>query len=117
MRGLSEGSFGFVIAYLVPGLVGLSVVSDFLPAVEPWLRGGDNPPTVGGFLYGTLAALASGLTISAIRWLTLDQLHHLCHRHRTNRDRSVVRWIVGTGRWQDFNRLQTVLQFNRVACH
>ena len=77
MRDLSEGSFGFVIAYLVPGLVGLSIASDFLPGVESWLRGGDNAPSVGGFFYGTLAALASGLTIGAIRWLTLDQLHHL----------------------------------------
>jgi hypothetical protein len=76
MQRVSQGSFGFVIAYLVPGLVALSIAADFLPAVESWLSGGEDAPSVGGFLYGTLAALGSGLTISALRWLTLDQLHH-----------------------------------------
>ena len=77
MRGLTEASFGVVIAYLVPGLVALSTVSELLPTVENWLGVHDENASVGGFLYGTLAALASGLTLSAIRWLTLDQLHHV----------------------------------------
>jgi len=72
--GIIRGEFWF--RDRVPG-VGLSIVSDFLPAVETWLGAGDDSPSVGGFLYGTLAALGSGLTISAIRWLTLDQFHHL----------------------------------------
>ncbi len=77
MRGLTEASFGVVIAYLVPGLVALSAVSEWLPTVESWLGNQSENASMGGFLYGTLAALASGLTLSAIRWLTLDQLHHV----------------------------------------
>lgn len=77
MRGLTADSFGVVIAYLVPGLVALSVVAELLPTVENWLGVQGENASVGGFLYGTLAALASGLTLSAIRWLTLDQLHHV----------------------------------------
>lgn len=33
-------------------------------------------PTVGGFLYVTLASVAAGLTASTVRWLALDTLHH-----------------------------------------
>ena len=32
-------------------------------------------PTVGGFLYVTVASIAVGMTLSAIRWLTIDAIH------------------------------------------
>lgn len=75
LRGLTEGSFGIVIAYLVPGLVALTAMSDFLPAAESWLGLHADAPTVGGFLYGTLGSIGTGLTLSAVRWMTLDRVH------------------------------------------
>ena len=34
-------------------------------------------PTIGGFLYLTVASLAAGMTVSAIRWAVVDTLHSL----------------------------------------
>jgi hypothetical protein len=69
--------FGLIIAYLLPGftvLIGASYVS---PTVQVWLgTATEQAPTLGGFLYTTIAAIAAGLTVSAIRWLLLDTLHH-----------------------------------------
>jgi len=76
VQKVGDGSFGFVIAYLVPGLVALSAISDFLPSVDAWFGFGSSAPTVGGFLYGTLGSIATGLTLSAIRSMTLDRIHH-----------------------------------------
>jgi hypothetical protein len=77
VRELTDGSFGVVIAYLVPGLVALSAVSDYVPVVDTWLGVPANSAlTVGGFLYGTLGATGAGLTLNAVRWLALDRLHH-----------------------------------------
>ena len=33
-------------------------------------------PTVAGFMYVTLASLAAGVTVSAVRWAIIDHLHH-----------------------------------------
>jgi hypothetical protein len=34
-------------------------------------------PTIGGFLYLTVASLAAGMTVSAVRWTLVDSLHRL----------------------------------------
>lgn len=54
----------------------MSIVSEFIPPIELWLGRAPDSPTIGGFLYGTLGALGTGLTLNAVRWLTLDRLHH-----------------------------------------
>lgn len=77
MKGVSSDSFGLAIAYLVPGLVGMTILAQFIPEIAMWLGVRRFPgPTVGGFLYGTLGAMGTGLTLNALRWMTLDQLHH-----------------------------------------
>src|SRR5205085_10439214 len=35
-----------------------------------------DPPTVGGFLFVTVASIGVGLTVSTLRWLLIDTLHH-----------------------------------------
>ena len=78
MRELNSGNFGLVISYLLPGFVTLSGVGFFSKTVSSWLSPhGPRPPTVGGFLYATLASLALGMTVSAIRWAVADTIHHL----------------------------------------
>ncbi len=77
MNPVSTDNFGLLIAYLVPGFVSLLGVSLFSETVQAWL--GIVPlssPTVGGFLYVTLASIAAGLIVSAVRWTTVDRLHH-----------------------------------------
>jgi hypothetical protein len=34
-------------------------------------------PTIGGFLYVTLVAIAAGLVVSTVRWMILDTIHAL----------------------------------------
>jgi hypothetical protein len=74
MKEITDKNFGLIIAFLLPGflLVWLLSLSDFGNA-EVWLKSfGD--PSVSGFLYVTLASLALGLIISAVRWAVIDQI-------------------------------------------
>ena len=76
MQSVSKDTFGPLIAYLVPGAVALLGLSPFIPAVKTWFAAtpGD-APTIGGFLYLTVASLAVGMTVSAIRWAIVDSIH------------------------------------------
>ncbi len=77
MREVTSNNFGILIAYLVPGFTALWGVSYFSQTVRTWLTGTTTDgPTIGGFLYVTLAAIAAGMTVSTVRWATIDQLHH-----------------------------------------
>ena len=75
MSTVTKDNFGPLIAYLVPGatvLVGFSVYS---PALQTWLAATPpNAPTISGFLYLTMASLAAGMIVSAIRWAVIDRL-------------------------------------------
>lgn len=88
MQEVSNRNFGLLIAYVVPGLVALWGLSFVVPEVRPWLLGlPEDAPTIGGFLYVTLASVTLGMTSSVVRWAVLDQLHH--------------RWGVHPPRWTD----------------
>lgn len=77
MNTVSDRNFGILIAYLVPGFTTLWGASFFSVTIREWLTGATaEGPTVGGFLYVTLAATAAGLTVSTIRWATIDTIHH-----------------------------------------
>ena len=77
MKYPSEQSFGLVIAYLIPGFTALWGLSYFSDPVSSWLSPATNSPSVGGFLFGTIASLGAGLTVSAVRWLVVDRIHEL----------------------------------------
>jgi len=77
MNELSEKNFGLLIAYVLPGFVTLWGISLFSTTVDSWITNSQHgAPTVAGFLYVTLASLAVGLTVSAVRWILVDSLHH-----------------------------------------
>lgn len=77
MTEVTAQNFGFLIAYILPGLVVVVAVGNYSPTVQAWFGVmPSNTPTVGGFLYVTLASVAAGMTVSAVRWLLLDPLHH-----------------------------------------
>lgn len=69
--------FGLVIAYLLPGIVLLqgSAYLGLLEIIPVTVRLESNL-SLGGFLSSTLAALGLGMTISAVRWLLIDTIHH-----------------------------------------
>ena len=74
---LSQKNFGLLIAYVIPGFVALWGISHFSSTVASWITSSQrSTPTIGGFLYVTLASLAAGLIVSAVRWALVDTLHH-----------------------------------------
>jgi len=76
MRDVTPDNFGPLIAYIVPGGTVLLGFSPFSPVLQSWFSGvPPNAPTLGGFLYLTLASLAVGMTVSAVRWGIVDTLH------------------------------------------
>src|SRR3990167_7181320 len=77
MQPVNNDNFGPLIAYLVPGFTALWGASFFSETIREWLAGTTaDGPSIGGFLYVTLAALAAGLTVSTIRWAIIDAIHH-----------------------------------------
>mgnify|MGYP001799862497 CR=1 FL=1 len=78
MQNASTRNFGLLIAYVVPGfvaLVGLGFVSE---DVQGWLLGvTPEGPTLGGFLYVTVASVTGGMVSNAVRWALIDTAHHL----------------------------------------
>jgi hypothetical protein len=58
---------------------------------------------VGGFLYVTLASVAAGMTVNAVRWLLVDTLHHITG--------------IARPRW-DFGKLQSnIAAFDLIVEH
>ncbi len=94
MGELSARNFGLVIAYLVPGFITVVAVGGVVPTIQPWLAAPEAQPTVGGFLFVTLASVAAGMLVSSARWMVVDTVHH-----QTG---------VKQPRW-DFSRLQSNL--------
>ena len=76
MRDVSNDNFGPIIAYLVPGVVVLLGFSQFSSTLRTWFAAAPSvQPTIGGFLYVTIASIAVGMTVSAVRWAIVDTLH------------------------------------------
>lgn len=76
MPTVSNATFGPLVAYLVPGSTVLAALSPFSATLRGWLAvSPPGAPTIGGFLSLTVAALAVGMTVSAIRWAVVDALH------------------------------------------
>lgn len=76
MKDVSPGNFGVLIAFVLPGFVVLWGVSYFSATVRLWLSGAGTTPTIGGFMFGTLASVAAGVTVSTVRWLVIDKIHY-----------------------------------------
>jgi len=86
VRDVTTTNFGLLIAYVIPGFVTLLGVSTFSPTVASWISSGGELPTVGGFLYVTIASVGAGLTVSTVRWLVIDWIHHRTGTHQPDWD-------------------------------
>ncbi len=75
MKEVSSSNFGLLIGFLLPGFAVLWGVSYFSETVAHWLAGSGTTPTVGGFMYVTLASVGAGVTVSTVRWLVIDTIH------------------------------------------
>jgi len=80
MKDLTSTSFGYLIAFLLPGMFGLYALSFWFPQVELLLHPVLNPDTtVGPSLVFLLIALGMGLCLSAARFFLFEQF--LCRKH------------------------------------
>lgn len=77
MKTATTESFGLLISYLIPGFIVLWGASHFSSDIQGWMGVAErSTETIGGFLYGTVAATGAGLTASTVRWLLIDPIHH-----------------------------------------
>lgn len=78
--GSQEGSvtnFGLLIAYVLPGFTAIQGLPLLSGAPMVWATAGSEAsPTLPSLLSGTVEAIAVGLTVSTVRWLLIDTLHH-----------------------------------------
>lgn len=78
MKDVTDKNFGVIIAFWLPGVILLWGLTYSYPELYAWLikASGSDAATIGGFLYVTLAALALGMVISAVRWMIMDTVFH-----------------------------------------
>src|SRR5271169_3932821 len=75
MSYISSKQFGLIVAFLIPGFIGLAGLLPLMPIVSEWLR----PVNLGDFgigptIYALMAATAVGMILSCVRWLVIDHL-------------------------------------------
>lgn len=76
MQSVTNDTFGPLIAYLVPGATVLAGWAPHVPAVSSWVVPTlGEPPTIGGLVFLSVAAVAVGMTVSAVRWAVVDRVH------------------------------------------
>lgn len=66
MREVTGQNFGLLIAYILPGFIVLWGLSHFSTTIAGWLGATADGPTVGGFLYVTLASVGAGLAVGSV---------------------------------------------------
>lgn len=68
-------AFGYVVAYLCPGFIGLWTISRFVDTLGNWLSdAAAHSTSFGGFLLLVLASLSLGVFISGVRVLVFENL-------------------------------------------
>ena len=77
MNGNLSKHFGLIIAYLLPGFIGLAGIAPLSPAVAEWLRPVNQGNLgIGPTVYVIFAAITLGMILSCFRWLLIDHVHH-----------------------------------------
>ena len=74
----SSPQFGLVVAYLLPGFIGLAGIAMVVPVIAHWLAppAGLSEADIGAPVYAILAATALGMILSCLRWIIIDHIHH-----------------------------------------
>lgn len=76
MTEFSNKTFGLLIAYVLPGFIGLCGVSPLSPTISRWLSTAPTfPAGLDSIVFVGLASIAMGMAVSAARWLLIDTLH------------------------------------------
>ncbi len=72
----SSNQFGLMVAYLLPGFIGLAGIAPFAPIIGVWLEPLHQEASLGPSIYAVLAATTVGMILSCFRWLLIDHIHH-----------------------------------------
>lgn len=73
---ISDTTFGIFIAYLLPGLTALYGLPIGANGQLWWTVAADSQVTFPQLALILVTALATGLTVSTVRWLVIDTVHH-----------------------------------------
>jgi hypothetical protein len=99
VKDVSSTTFGFLIAYLLPGFAGLFAISFFAPPVQRlFSQFVEAESNVGRFLLVILCSLVVGLEVSVARWLLFEKW--LCRKHK--RDTSKYRHLSNQSKLSAF---------------
>lgn len=83
MEKILSVSFGYLIAFILPGFVVVLSLTPYSQLLQNWLKVTYSAsPNVSAFICVIFLSLIVGITISAIRWLIFD---HIIFRKLTNR--------------------------------
>ena len=77
VNDVTNQNFGLLIAFVLPGFILLWGLQPHSHMITGWLgHAATDVPSVGGFLYITMASVGAGQLVSTLRWLLIDTLHH-----------------------------------------
>ena len=77
VNDVTNQNFGLLIAFVLPGFSLLWGLQPHSAMITGWLgHAATDVPSVGGFLYITMASVGAGQLVSTLRWLLIDTLHH-----------------------------------------
>ena len=66
-----------IIAYILPGFIGLAGLVPLFPVVGAWLHPVNQAGLdLGAPIYALMAAMTFGMILSCFRWMIVDRLHH-----------------------------------------
>jgi hypothetical protein len=75
MPNISSRQFGLIVAFLIPGFVGLAGLAPVIPLAGQWLRPANSGGLgIGPTIYALMAATAIGMVLSCLRWLLVDHV-------------------------------------------
>lgn len=80
MKEISPSNFGLLIAYVLPGFVAIWGLSGVWPINAGCLDGSAEcslVPSLVGLFNTTVAAIAAGMAVSAVRFVIIDTIHSL----------------------------------------
>ena len=72
----NNNQFGLIVAYLLPGFIGLAGIAPLLPSIGAWLQPtAISEASLAPPVYVLLAAMTVGMIASCFRWLLIDHIH------------------------------------------
>lgn len=77
MQQVSKNNFGIIVAFIIPGFIGIWGLSYISPTIKSWFIFQQQPTTsIPALFYVLLSSLAVGMAVSAFRWALIDTIHH-----------------------------------------